>query len=78
MLTYVLLTWVYNRFSSIPYLRVIGDYGSGKTRLLQVLNICYKSIIASGNASEAPIFRLIDRYGGTLIIDEAEFKEMIK
>ncbi len=73
VLTYVLLTWVYNRFSSISYLRILGDYGSGKSRLLQVLNICYNSIRASGNASEAPIFRLIDKYGGTLIIDEAEF-----
>jgi len=72
VLTYVLLTWVYQRFSSIPYLRVIGDYGSGKSRLLKVLNICYKSIYTSGNASEAPIFRLMHKYGGTLIIDEAE------
>lgn len=72
VLTYVLLTWVYQRFSSIPYLRVIGDYGTGKSRLLKVLNICYKSIYTSGNASEAPIFRLVHKYGGTLIIDEAE------
>jgi len=72
VLTYVLLTWVYRRFSSIPYLRIIGDYGSGKSRLLKVLNICYKSIYTSGNASEAPIFRLMHKYGGTLIIDEAE------
>ncbi len=72
VLTYVLLTWVYRRFGSIPYLRVIGDYGSGKSRLLKVLNICYKSIYTSGNASEAPIFRLMHKYGGTLIIDEAE------
>ncbi len=72
VITYVLLTWVYQRFSSIPYLRVIGDYGTGKSRLLKVLNICYKSIYTSGNASEAPIFRLVHKYGGTLIIDEAE------
>lgn len=72
VLTYVLLTWVYRRFSSIPYLRVIGDWGSGKSRLLKVLGICYKSIYTSGNASEAPIFRLMHKYGGTLIIDEAE------
>ena len=72
VLSYVLLTWVYQRFSSIPYLRIIGEYGTGKSRLLKVLNICYKSIYTSGNASEAPIFRLVHKYGGTLIIDEAE------
>jgi len=31
---YVLLTWVYEFAPSIPYLRVIGDWGSGKTRFL--------------------------------------------
>jgi energy-coupling factor transporter ATP-binding protein EcfA2 len=56
----------------VGYLRIIGDYGSGKSRLLKVLNICYKSIYTSGNASEAPIFRLMHKYGGTLIIDEDE------
>ena len=78
VLTYVLLTWVYDRFSSIPYLRVIGNYGSGKSRLLKVLNICNKSIYTSGNASEAPIFRLMHKYGGTLIIDEAELSKNSK
>jgi hypothetical protein len=39
--------------------------------MLKALNIRYKSIYTSGNASEAPIFRLMHRYGGTFIIDEA-------
>lgn len=73
VVTYVLLTWAFERFSSIPYLRAVGDFGSGKSRLLKVLNVCYKSIYTSGLASSAPIFRLIDMFGGTLIIDEAEF-----
>ncbi len=72
VITYILLTWVYERFSSIPYMRALGDYGSGKSRLLRVLNVCYKSIYASGNTSEAPIFRLMHKFGGTLIIDEVE------
>ena len=71
--TYILLTWVYDKFTSIPYLRILGEYGTGKSRLLKVLNICYKSIYTSGNTSGAPIFRLIHRFGGTLLIDEAEF-----
>lgn len=73
IITYILLTWVYERFTVIPYLRVLGDFGTGKSRLLKVLNVCNKSIYTSGNASAAPIFRLIDKYKGTLIIDEAEF-----
>src|SRR5206468_5005008 len=28
---YVLLSWVYDAFNELPYLRFRGDYGSGKT-----------------------------------------------
>ncbi|GAI17911.1 unnamed protein product, partial [marine sediment metagenome] len=72
IITYVLLTWVYDLFSAIPYLRAIGELGTGKSRLLRVLNICYKSLCTRALASSAPIFRIIDKFGGTLIIDEAE------
>lgn len=77
VITYILLTWVYDRFSAIPYLRIIGDYGTGKSRLLKVLNVCYRSLYTSGMASAAPIFRLIHGYGCTLIIDEAEFSNKL-
>jgi hypothetical protein len=29
---YVLLSWVYDAFGELPYLRLRGDYGTGKTR----------------------------------------------
>ena len=46
---YVLLTWLYDRFNELPYLRVKGDYGTGKTRFLLIVgSICYKPIFASG------------------------------
>src|SRR5262245_9685648 len=31
---YVLLSWVYDAFNELPYLRFRGDYGSGKSRAL--------------------------------------------
>jgi len=38
---YVLLSWVYEFAPSLPYLRVIHDWGSGKTRFLQIVgSIC--------------------------------------
>lgn len=71
---YVLLTWGYDVFNALPYLRVRGDYGSGKSRfLLTVGSLCYKPIFASGASTVSPIFRLIDQVGGTLIVDEADF-----
>lgn len=46
---YVLLTWVYDAFNELGYLRLRGDYGTGKTRGLAVLgSLCYKGFFASG------------------------------
>lgn len=72
---YVLLTWLYDCFEVLPYLRAIGDYGTGKTRLQKVIgSICYKPMFANGATTVSPIFRIIDMYHGTLIIDEADFR----
>ncbi len=73
---YVLFTWVFDCFNELPYLRVIGDYGSGKSRFLQAVgNLCYKPIFANGATTVSPIFRLIDEFQGTLVIDEADFSQ---
>ncbi len=73
---YVLFTWVYDRFNELPYLRVRGDAGSGKSRfLLTVGSLCYKPIFASGASTVSPIFRLIDTFRGTLVVDESDWKQ---
>lgn len=73
---YVLFTWLYDAFNELPYLRVRGDYGSGKSRfLLTVGSLMYKPIFASGASTVSPIFRIIDAFRGTLIIDESDFRE---
>jgi len=72
---YVLLTWVYDRFRELPYLRRRGDYGTGKTRFLSVIgSICYKPIFAGGASTASPLFHLVNQIQGTLIIDEADFR----
>ncbi|WP_133703885.1 hypothetical protein [Roseateles toxinivorans] len=72
---YVLLTWVYDRFNELPYLRFKGDFGSGKTRALTVVgSITYKPIFASGASTVSPIFHTLDLFRGTLIFDEADFR----
>lgn len=72
---YVLLTWIYDDFNELPYLRKRGDFGSGKTRFLKTVgSICYKPMFATGGASTASIFHIINRYRGTLLIDEADFQ----
>src|SRR5438105_2556916 len=73
---YVLFSWVYDGFNELPYLRVRGDPGSGKTRfLLTIGSLCYKPMFASGASTVSPIFRIIDIFRGTLIIDEADFRQ---
>jgi len=72
---YVLLTWVYDRFREIPYLRMQGDYGTGKTRFLQVIgSLCYKPLFSSGASTISPIFHTLNTFRGTLIMDEADFR----
>lgn len=72
---YILLTWVYDAFQELPYLRLRGDYGSGKTRALLVIgSLCHKAFFASGASTVSPIFHTLDTFRGTLIFDEADFR----
>jgi hypothetical protein len=71
---YVLLTWVYDAFGELPYLRLRGDYGTGKTRgLLAIGSLCYRAFFASGASTTSPIFHTLNSFGGTLVLDEADF-----
>jgi hypothetical protein len=72
---FVLLSWVYDAFNELPYLRFRGDYGTGKTRALLVIgSLCYKAFFASGASTVAPIFHTLDAFRGTLVLDEADFR----
>lgn len=72
---YALLSWVHDAFNEMPYLRFRGDYGSGKTRaLLAVGSLCYKPFFASGASTVSPIFHVLDAFGATLLLDEADLR----
>lgn len=71
---YILLSWVYEPLPTLPYLRALGDYGTGKTRFLEVAGaIAFRAIRAGGATTSSPIFRIIDMYRGSLVLDEADF-----
>ena len=73
---YILLSWVYDRVHTVCYLRALGDTGSGKTRFLDTIGrLCYKATIVSGAATAAPVFRLLELWRGTMVIDEADFSK---
>ncbi len=72
---YILLSWLYDAFNELPYLRLRGDFGTGKTRALLVIgSVCYKAFFASGASTVSPIFHTLDAFRGTLIFDEADFR----
>ncbi|MEP7010180.1 MAG: hypothetical protein ABJC13_07640 [Acidobacteriota bacterium] len=72
---YVCFSWRYDDFPDLPYLRVLGDYGSGKSRFLTTVgSIVYRPIFASGASTVSPLFRILDAVGGTLVLDEGDFR----
>jgi len=72
---YILMSWLYDLFHTVPYLRALGDTGCGKSRFLDVIGgLTYKSISASGCVTPAPIYRMLRRWQGSLVLDEADMK----
>lgn len=72
---YIMMSWLYDEFQVLPYLRVIGMYGTGKSRFLSVVgSVCYKPMMAGGSATPASLFRTVDQIKGTFVLDEADFR----
>lgn len=72
---YILLTWVYDKLETIPYLRPIGDTTTGKSRFLKVIGgLCYHKTSIAGAVTPAPIYRVIEQWKPTLIIDEGDIR----
>ena len=71
---YTMMTWLSDRMPSIPYLRFLGDYQTGKSRASRVVTgLCYhpfQFVTPSG----ASLYRTIERWKATLKLDESDFK----
>lgn len=68
-------SWVYDKFNTLNYLRFMGDTGQGKTRALDTIgSIHYKPIMTSGATTAAPVFRIIEKWRGTMVFDECDLK----
>lgn len=71
---YSMFSWLYDKFSALAYLRALGQYGTGKSRFLKTVgSICYRPIVMGGAVSTATIYRMLEKYQGTLLIDEADY-----
>ena len=73
---YILLTWVFDCFDAIPYLRAQGEPGSGKSELMRrVALLCNRRLMANAVDTPATLFRMIEKYSPTLYMDEMDLKD---
>jgi hypothetical protein len=77
LMIYPFFTYMASQFRTVPYLRALGDYGTGKTRMLETIGpLCYQAIMTNAGSSASALFRVLDRYpASTLVLDEADFKD---
>jgi hypothetical protein len=70
---WVLHTWTLDAFSTAPILNVTSPAKRcGKTRLLEILGMLVKRPLAASNITAAAVFRSIDKWAPTLLVDEAD------
>jgi hypothetical protein len=66
-------TWVFDAFDVAPYLHIKSpEKSSGKTQLLEAIEMLCRSALRTSNLSSAALFRAVDELHPTLLIDEAD------
>ena len=69
---WIMMTWITEAFNVAPYWRYIGTKNTGKTRALEVdQQLCYRATL-SPSVTEAALYRLIEKYHVTYLLDETE------
>ncbi|MCD6240166.1 hypothetical protein J7K27_01390 [Candidatus Bathyarchaeota archaeon] len=73
---YCMLTWIFDCLPRVPYRRMLGALGRGKSAWLEALgSICYRGVILSGCDTDKAIVRRLHKWRGTALIDEADFND---
>jgi len=68
---FILMSWIPDNLNTVNYLRALGDWGSGKSRFFNIVGgLCYKPIPMAGAINPAPLYRLMDMWKGTMLLDE--------
>jgi len=72
VVSWIYATWIPEAFQAVPYLQFLGPRNSGKTRMLEVLQaLSYRGFL-SPSVTDATLFRVVDRWKPTLLLDESE------
>jgi hypothetical protein len=70
---YVLHTWALDAAMATPYVLVISpEKRSGKTRLLEALELVAREPLRTSSISEAGLFQAVEKWRPTLLIDEID------
>jgi hypothetical protein len=72
---YILLTYLADFLFEVPYLHPQGASGSGKTRFGEVMTFASYRPFVCFTATEASLFRAIDRYKPTVFLDEFNLQD---
>ncbi len=67
---FVMSTWFIERLSVAPYLALVGLPRSGKTTLLQVLNLLCRRSLLTADITSSAFYELYEKLTPTLLVDE--------
>jgi hypothetical protein len=67
---FVMSTWFIERLSVAPYLALVGLPRSGKTTLLQVLNLLCRRSLLTADITSAAFYEVYENLNPTLLVDE--------
>lgn len=67
---YILSTYIYQLFTSLGYLFLCSDSGTGKTKWATIIQLLSFNSINATNTTESAMFRIVEQSKGTLLIDD--------
>ena len=67
---FVVSTWFIESLSVAPYLALVGPPRSGKTTLLQVLNLICRRPLLTADITSAAFYEVYEKLSPTLLVDE--------
>lgn len=70
---WVMATYVYQGFNAFPYLILLAERGSGKTRMLRLITMLASNGLFWVSASLSSLFRAVDALKPTVGLDEIEY-----
>jgi hypothetical protein len=70
---FIFKTWIEELFDFTPYIGFFGREAVGKSRALEILKeLCFRAWLTTG-ITTATLFRLVEKFQPTLLLDESEF-----